>query len=101
MTKVRHMEHAGAGIGVVIDSSDEAIENVVMSDDGSGQGIRIPSMLISKPDGKKILDFLAAATEEQRRQTVVAAVFDISNPDNRVEYDIWFSSSNDMALDFI
>lgn len=22
-------------------------------------------------------------------------------PDNRVEYDIWYSSSNDMALDFI
>lgn len=22
-------------------------------------------------------------------------------PDNRVEYDIWYSSSNDVALDFI
>ena len=27
--------------------------------------------------------------------------FDIKRPDNRVEYDIWYSSSNDVALDFI
>lgn len=29
-----------------------------MSDDGTGGGIRIPSMLISKTDGNKILDWL-------------------------------------------
>jgi len=29
------------------------------------------------------------------------AVFNISRPDNRVEYDMWYSSSNDEALDFI
>jgi hypothetical protein len=29
------------------------------------------------------------------------ASFDISRPDNRVEYDIWFSSSNEKAMDFI
>lgn len=25
----------------------------------------------------------------------------MEKPDNRVEYDIWFTSSNDRALDFI
>ena len=29
------------------------------------------------------------------------AEFIMENPDNRVEYDIWFSSSDDRALDFI
>ncbi len=29
-----------------------------MSDDGTGGGIRIPSMIISKADGNKILDWL-------------------------------------------
>ncbi len=29
-----------------------------MSDDGTGGGIRIPSMLIQKTDGNKILDWL-------------------------------------------
>ena len=29
------------------------------------------------------------------------AEFDMVKPDNRVEYDIWYTSSNDRALDFI
>ena len=29
------------------------------------------------------------------------ASFDLSRPDNRVEYDIWLTSSNDRALDFM
>lgn len=29
------------------------------------------------------------------------ANFNMEKPDNRVEYDIWFTSSNDRALDFI
>lgn len=28
-------------------------------------------------------------------------MFDLTNPDNRVEYDLYFSSSNDVALDFL
>lgn len=62
--KVRNMEDAGAAIGIVIDNTDEPIETVVMSDDGSGAGIRIPSMMISKKDGQKLIDFLNTCTEE-------------------------------------
>lgn len=29
------------------------------------------------------------------------ASFDLSRPDNRVEYDIWLTSSNDRVLDFM
>lgn len=29
------------------------------------------------------------------------AEFIMNKPDNRVEYDLWFTSSNDRALDFI
>jgi len=42
------MEHAGAGLAIVVDSSNKKIDEVVMSDDGTGAGIRIPSVLISK-----------------------------------------------------
>jgi len=51
VTKVRNIEDGGAAVGIVIDSSDEDISTVVMKDDGTGAGIRIPSMLISKKDG--------------------------------------------------
>jgi hypothetical protein len=36
-----------------------------MSDDGTGGGIRIPSMLISKEDGKKLIDFLKRSSAEE------------------------------------
>lgn len=49
VTKVRNMEEVGVAVGIVIDETDgEDISEIVMSDDGSGAGIRIPSMLISK-----------------------------------------------------
>eukprot|EP00352_Strombidinopsis_acuminata_P003541 CAMPEP_0176384634 /NCGR_PEP_ID=MMETSP0126-20121128/34488_1 /TAXON_ID=141414 ORGANISM="Strombidinopsis acuminatum, Strain SPMC142" /NCGR_SAMPLE_ID=MMETSP0126 /ASSEMBLY_ACC=CAM_ASM_000229 /LENGTH=88 /DNA_ID=CAMNT_0017750475 /DNA_START=185 /DNA_END=451 /DNA_ORIENTATION=- len=45
--KIRNMEKIGVSVGIIIDNTNEKIENVVMSDDGTGQGIRIPSMIIS------------------------------------------------------
>jgi len=48
---VRNAERAGASLLVVVDSKVENITNVIMGDDGTGTGIRIPSMLIGKSDG--------------------------------------------------
>lgn len=58
MKKVRNLENIGAAVAILIDNSDEEIENIVMSDDGTGGGIRIPSMLIGKAEGKKLIDWL-------------------------------------------
>lgn len=46
--KVRFMEEAGAGLGIIVDNAKENITRIVMSDDGSGAGLRIPAVLISK-----------------------------------------------------
>ena len=72
-----------------------------MSDDGTGGGIRIPSMVISKADGLILMDFLKRASDEEIEQLAIMAEFIMDKPDDRVEYDIWFTSSNDHALDFI
>jgi PA domain len=56
--KVRNMENIGVAVGIIINDSDEDINNIVLSDDGTGGGLRIPSMLITKTDGKKLLDFI-------------------------------------------
>lgn len=99
--KVRNLENIGVSVAIVIDDTDEEIENVIMSDEGNGGGIRIPSMIISKNDGKKLVDYILRSTPEERKQTAVAAYFKLDRPDNRVEYDIFYSSGNDKALDFI
>jgi|DEB0MinimDraft_12_1074336.scaffolds.fasta_scaffold25972_2 hypothetical protein len=48
-----------------------------------------------------IIDFLKTASMEELNQLAIMAAFDIGRPDNRVEYDIWYSSSSDRMLDFI
>lgn len=72
-----------------------------MSDDGSGAGIRIPSMLIGRKDGQILLDFLKGASKEEHNQLALMAIFNMARPDNRVEYDIWFSASDQKMYDFI
>ena len=100
VTKVRNMQELGAAVAIVVDNTDENIQDIVMSDDGTGAGIRIPSVLISKKDGMKLIDFMESASVEELNQISVVARFMMTNPDNRVEYDVWYSSSNDVALDF-
>lgn len=58
MRKVRNIENVGGAVAIIYDNTDEDVENIVMSDDGTGGGIRIPSMLISKNDGMKLVDFV-------------------------------------------
>ena len=56
--KVRNIEHAGGRLGIVINNQNDA-NGIIMSDDGSGMGISIPSFLISKKDGDILKEFLA------------------------------------------
>jgi hypothetical protein len=45
------MENIGVAVAIIADNTNEDIETIVMSDDGTGGGIRIPSMLIGNRDG--------------------------------------------------
>lgn len=95
------MERIGVSIAVIIDMEHDDISNVVMSDDGTGGGIRIPGMLIGKTDGSILIDFLNRESDDVKNKTALMATFTMEHPDNRVEYDIWYTSSSDRALDFI
>ena len=102
--KVRNMENIGVAVGIVIDDHSEQIEQVLMSDDGTGGGIRIPSMLIGNADGQKLLKWFETATDEDKEQLVVMAEFQMAFEDQNpkhVDYDLWLTSSSDRALDFI
>lgn len=57
VNKVRNAERAGASLLVVVDHRVENVTNVIMGDDGTGSGIRIPSMLIGKTDGEMLIEF--------------------------------------------
>lgn len=44
---------------------------------------------------------MSTASASDLSQIALIAEFDISRPDNRVEYDIWFSQTDEKAMDFI
>jgi hypothetical protein len=63
--KVRNMENIGVAVAIIYDDKEENIDDVIMSDDGTGGGIRIPSMLLGKTDGKKLIDFMKRASDSE------------------------------------
>ena len=94
------MENAGVAVAIVVDNKNEFVDEILMSDDGTGGGIRIPSMLIGKKDGNKIIEWMATATQEEKDQIVIMCEFIMPESDT-VKYDFWFTSSSDRALNFL
>ena len=72
-----------------------------MSDDGTGTGIRIPSMLIGKKEGQILKDFLMKQSSQIAGNASLSAEFVMNNHENKVKWELWYTSTNDKALDFI
>ncbi|CAD8096846.1 unnamed protein product [Paramecium sonneborni] len=58
VTKVRHAQNAGYQLAIIEDNKAEIIDNITMSDDGTGYGLQIPSIFISKSDGQILTKYL-------------------------------------------
>jgi len=69
-----------------------------MGDDGRGTGIRIPAMLIGKEYGDILIK---QANVTGGSPVTLSAEFVMPHPDNTVELELWYSSSNTIALDFV
>ena len=93
---MRNAERAGASLVVVVDNKAENITNVVMGDDGTGTGIRIPSMLIGKEDGLKLKYYA-----NNNDAGTLSAEFNTPMIEGKVHVELWYSSNNRLALDFI
>lgn len=94
--KVRNAERAGASLVVVMDNKIEDVEKAVMGDDGTGTGIRVPSMLIGKSDGDRLKAFAKRASNG-----TLSAEFNMPNIEDKVHVELWYSSNNVLALDFL
>ena len=89
--KVRNIQNMGVHLAVIVDNKDEHSENLVMADDGSGWSITIPSFFIRKNAGKLIKDEIETGTKDYAK-----AELEITHPDNRVEYELWYSTFLDV-----
>lgn len=67
-----------------------------MSDDGSGHSINIPSFIIRKKDADLIKKTL---TKKDNPSVYIKAELEMVHPDNRVEYEFWYSTILDIEFD--
>ena len=88
-------------MAVIIDDSVEDVNKVIMSDDGTGTGIRIPAMLIGRKHGQILKDFLTKQPLSISSKASLSAEFVFKNQDNKVNWELWYTSTNDKARDFI
>lgn len=88
---------------IIIDDKEKSdISKITLSDDGTGQGIRIPAVLINKADGDKIIDWIIHASPAgQRAATIKASFLTEFYEDGHVIVNYWYTSGDDRSLDFI
>lgn len=89
VTKARNIERAGVHLAIVGDNQRENSESIIMGDDGTGSSVNIPSFLIRKRDADKIKEQLAS---KNASSVYIKAQLDMAHPDNRVEYEFWYST---------
>ena len=68
-----------------------------MVDDGTAGNLFIPSLLIRKEAADKIMDYV----NKKKNRVILALKFEMAHPDNTVEYELWMTSSNPLARQFL
>lgn len=101
VTKSRNIAKAGGKVALVIDTKNEDIENVIMSDDGTGMGIRIPSLLIGNKDGQKLKDFMSKASPEEVKQIIFNIEFNMPVKRDIVNFEYWYTQADQKSVMFI
>ena len=93
VTKVRNIEKLGVKLAMIVDDREESSESLIMADDGTGHSINIPSFIIRKKDGNIIKSFVI---NDPDSSVYLKAELEMVHPDNRVEYELWYSSILDL-----
>ncbi len=91
--KINNIEQAGGHLAIIISDSDDNIDGIFLSDDGSGYDITIPAILISKSDGKILASYYInhVYSHQEIKDIRIEVKFENENLDNTVRYDIWYS----------
>ena len=93
--KAKHAQNAGYKALIIIDNVDEPVEEIIMTDNGSGGNIFIPALMIRSDDGNKVKSFAAKPEDHVE----IRLTFDIEQR-SRVSLRIVYSSDNAKAYSF-
>ena len=100
--KVSNIENSGGHLAIIISETDEPVEGIFLSEEGLGNDITIPAVLISKKDGKILTDYYIehADSHEAIKDIRLEVQFRYESLDNIVKYDVWYSPDQENAYIF-
>jgi len=103
VTKVRVAAKKGAHAVIIVDAKDSKLttadlQKIIVADDGYGATIHVPSVLISKEDGERLI--LAAKADKESGQVVVQLAWDVPT-NNVVNIDLWMSAASSQSTSFM
>ena len=96
VTKTRMVQRIGGAVALIVDNKlEKNLENVIMTDDGTGSDIIIPTLMISKENGQKLIDFFM---ENKNNTEILSKIqikleFSIAHSE-KVFFQLFFSSAN-------
>ena len=96
VTKVRNVEKAGANIALIGDNKEEDSEVFIMSDDGSGHSINIPSFLLDKQTSDAFED--SYRNGEHIIIQVKIETAHSANGSDGATVDLWYSTPFDLSV---
>jgi len=101
-TKAKNAQFIGAKLVMIIDDNAmEDVTSIIMADDGKGESINVPVVLISEIDGETILKYLNSTNETISRSVALSVKFSMPHYTNHVEYELWMSSENNRSYDIV
>lgn len=99
--KVKVAYEKGAHAVIIVDKEDSKLlakdmANIIVADDGRGNTIHIPSVLIARQEGQVLID----AAQARNSQVIVELAWDLPQSHN-VVVDLWMSSASVESLNFL
>eukprot|EP00747_Dinoflagellata_sp_TGD_P030978 gnl/TRDRNA2_/TRDRNA2_134988_c0_seq1.p1 gnl/TRDRNA2_/TRDRNA2_134988_c0~~gnl/TRDRNA2_/TRDRNA2_134988_c0_seq1.p1 ORF type:complete len:493 (+),score=110.27 gnl/TRDRNA2_/TRDRNA2_134988_c0_seq1:52-1479(+) len=99
VTKVRVARKKGAHAVIIVDSeasqyTSDDIQRIIVADDGYGENIQVPSILISKQEGYHLIDAV------KKTQVIIELAWDVPTH-HTVVMDLWMSSASRESMRFL
>ena len=95
--KARIAQNAHYSMIIIINNMNTDIKNVIMNDDGTGNDIKIPIVMISKKNGDILVDYIKQNSNEK----IFVEINFIKKSSEKVDFKLFFSSSEKRAYTLI
>jgi PA domain len=97
--KTRHAEDIGASLVLIANNLDNDVATIIMTDNGRGGNLQIPTVLISKIDANTIKNYLNDPT--YKTHVSLSVSFDIKKNSNKISYSLWTSPTLENSRYFL